>query len=78
MVALALSTLPADGWWSSGFVPMGWISVVDTPDVHVDHLRLVAGLRPFILDFPDDSVASAWRLRIFPENSSVSDDFLPK
>jgi hypothetical protein len=29
------------------------------------------------LDFPDDSVVSAWRLRIFPWKSSVSDDFLP-
>jgi nucleotide-binding universal stress UspA family protein len=30
------------------------------------------------LDFPDDSVVSAWRLRMFPRKSSVSDDFLPK
>jgi hypothetical protein len=30
------------------------------------------------LDFPDDSVVSAWRLRISPRKSSVSDDFLPK
>jgi eukaryotic-like serine/threonine-protein kinase len=29
-------------------------------------------------DFPDDSVVSAWRLRLFPGKSSVSDDFLPK
>jgi hypothetical protein len=32
----------------------------------------------FDLDFPDDLVFSAWRLRIFPRKSSVSDDFLPK
>ena len=34
--------------------------------------------KPLDLDFPDDSVVSAWRLRIFPGKSSVSDDFLPK
>src|SRR5262249_41120213 len=28
--------------------------------------------------FPDDSVVSAWRLRLFPGKPSVSDDFLPK
>jgi hypothetical protein len=32
----------------------------------------------FTPDFPDDSVVSAWRLRLFPGKSSVSDDFLPK
>jgi transposase len=31
-----------------------------------------------ILDFPDDSVVSAWRLRIFPRKPSVSSDSLPK
>jgi len=30
------------------------------------------------LDFPDDSVVSAWRLRLFPGKPSVSSDFLPK
>jgi hypothetical protein len=30
------------------------------------------------LAFPDDSVVSASRLRIFPGKPSVSDDFLPK
>src|SRR5262245_6590201 len=29
-------------------------------------------------DFPDGSVVSAWRLRLFPGKPSVSDDFLPK
>jgi Transposase DDE domain group 1 len=33
------------------------------------------GLGP---DFPDGSVVSAWRLRLFPGKPSVSDDFLPK
>jgi len=31
-----------------------------------------------IPDFPDGSVVSAWRLRLFPGKPSVSDDFLPK
>src|SRR5262249_45152965 len=31
-----------------------------------------------IPDFPDDSVVSAWRLRLFPGKPSVSDDLLPK
>jgi hypothetical protein len=30
------------------------------------------------LDFPDDSVVSAWRLRLFPGKPCVSDLFLPK
>src|SRR2546423_12576064 len=31
-----------------------------------------------IPDFPDGSVVSAWRLRLFPGKPSVSDDFMPK
>jgi hypothetical protein len=29
-------------------------------------------------NFPDDSLISAWRLRLFLGKPSVSDDFLPK
>src|SRR5262249_25360911 len=29
-------------------------------------------------DFPNNSVASAWRLRVFPANPSVSDHYPPK
>jgi hypothetical protein len=32
----------------------------------------------FTPDFPDNSIVSAWRLRLFPGIPRVSDDFLPK
>jgi HNH endonuclease len=36
------------------------------------------GPTEFNLDFPDDSLISAWRLRLLLGKPSVSDDFLPK
>ena len=39
---------------------------------------VVVGTEPINLDFPDDSLVSAWRLRIFPGKPGVSRDSLPK
>jgi hypothetical protein len=34
--------------------------------------------KPLSLDFPDESLVSAWRLRLFTGKPSVSSGFLPK
>jgi hypothetical protein len=55
----------------------GQQAIADVPRQQLDFLRVSVEI-PVPPDFPDDSLVSAWRLRIFPRKSSASDDFLPK